>query len=364
MLCPLCDQEISDESKYCCKCGRQIPRCPSCGEVLRSRAPYCPKDGTVIPEDILLMVPEASQTKPAEPGLTTFPIDIFDGPDDFSIDEPKSIETTPDNSLRCCARCSTIYSEGHLCPACGFGLSFPPSSTQVTPPDPVKPRPSRVTTILIIALVLALITVGVMGYYIWSTLPQGTQPDTDVPGISTGYEDDDTHQPGNTDVQTPTEETEPETQPTEPVITYESRYIVIPADVTWLEAKQACESMGGTLATITSREEFEKVCEQADASGLTYLWLGACLQNASDEWSEATWITGEPWSYTNWYPGEPSKQDADGTLESYLCMWHVKYDGNVIGWTFNDQRNDIISVLPKAAGKIGYVCEYKVEVVQ
>lgn len=149
---------------------------------------------------------------------------------------------------------------------------------------------------------------------------------------------------------------EPETAP--PVVTYEYRYEIIQSDMSWSEAKEACEARGGYLATITTSEEYEKISKLADETDLIYLWLGACLPTADASWSQAGWITGESWSFENWYPGEPSKWDDDGALEYCLSMWKVKGGP----WTFNDQRNDIVAALPSITGKVGYVCEYKIEV--
>lgn len=142
------------------------------------------------------------------------------------------------------------------------------------------------------------------------------------------------------------------------------RYEIVVADVTWWEAYQSCLEQGGHLATITSQEEYDRVvalADQAVASGqehLTYLWIGGKLYSENDLWGYRSWITGEDWTFDCWYPGEPSYLDNDSTLEEYLCLWHAKYQGEEIGWTFNDQRNDIIAVLPTAAGKVGYICEY------
>lgn len=142
------------------------------------------------------------------------------------------------------------------------------------------------------------------------------------------------------------------------------RYEIVVADVTWWEAYQSCLEQGGHLATITSQEEYDRVCALADqtvADGqedLTYLWIGGKLYSENDLWGYRSWITGEDWTFECWYPGEPSYLDNDSTLEEYLCLWHANYQGEEIGWTFNDQRNDIIAVLPNAAGKVGYICEY------
>ena len=130
----------------------------------------------------------------------------------------------------------------------------------------------------------------------------------------------------------------------------------------WLECNHDENKIKGLhVGAIFGEEEYEKIGEMADRSGLTYLWLGAKLQSDTEEWKQAGWITGEDWTFDNWYPGEPSRQDADGTKELFLCMWKAKYNEEEIGWTFNDQRNDIVGAFPKIAGKVGYVCEYERE---
>ena len=135
-------------------------------------------------------------------------------------------------------------------------------------------------------------------------------------------------------------------------------YQVVVEDATWQEAYDRAAAAGGYLATITSQAEYEAVCAAADQAaaetGVRYLWLGARL--GSGGWSGADcWITGEDWSFSAWYPGEPSGQDEDGTQEDVLCMWNVEGSG----WTFNDQRGDLIAALPSVSGAVGYVIEFE-----
>ena len=138
-----------------------------------------------------------------------------------------------------------------------------------------------------------------------------------------------------------------------------SSYEYVVKDISWSDAKREAEAAGGHLVVITTEEEYNRICEIASASGLTYIWLGATISSTDEEWGDGSWITGEEWSFEKWYPNEPSKIDIDNTPEFYLCLWNAKYDGKEIGWTFNDQRNDIVAVLPKVSGKIGYIIEYE-----
>lgn len=139
-----------------------------------------------------------------------------------------------------------------------------------------------------------------------------------------------------------------------------STYQYVKKDISWFEAEREAEAAGGHLVTITSEEEYNKVCDIANESGLTYIWIGARINSISDDWSDIGWITGEDWTFDRWYPNEPSKIDAnDNGEELYLCLWNAKYNDQEIGWTFNDQRNDIVGEFPASSGKVGYIIEFE-----
>lgn len=173
------------------------------------------------------------------------------------------------------------------------------------------------------------------------------------------YDEDDDYVDEQETVRETVQETVPETVP-ETVRETVSSYECVADDCSWTDAKIKAENAGGHLAVITSEEEYDKICKIAKKSGLSYIWLGARIYSVDDEWSEVGWITGEEWTFDNWYPNEPSKYDSsDHAEEFYLCLWKAKYDGKKIGWTFNDQRNDIVADFPGVSGKIGYIIEYE-----
>lgn len=58
MYCPICKQEIKDNSKFCGKCGKKIPRCPSCGRVADREDLFCVYDGTPLFEGVAKVLPE------------------------------------------------------------------------------------------------------------------------------------------------------------------------------------------------------------------------------------------------------------------------------------------------------------------
>ena len=108
----------------------------------------------------------------------------------------------------------------------------------------------------------------------------------------------------------------------------------------WHDAKSACETMGGHLATSTSAEK------NAFLSSLTSsnAWLGATDELSEGNWE---WITGEVWSYTNWRANMPDNylgkqhylvtnytakgiwdDDYDSSQYLYICEWDYILDSH------------------------------------
>jgi hypothetical protein len=104
---------------------------------------------------------------------------------------------------------------------------------------------------------------------------------------------------------------------------------------TWNDAKAACATLGGYLATVTSQEEQKYVLSKGGQA-----WLGAADEAQEGAWR---WITGEAWSWTNWDGGEPN----DGCNgQDYLQIYP--------GGTWDDQGGPGCfkdTVLP-------YICEW------
>lgn len=144
-------------------------------------------------------------------------------------------------------------------------------------------------------------------------------------------------------------ETEP---PAETEAPDEPRYEIRLADVTWAQAKDLAEQAGGHLATVRSQEQLDSIISLAEANGASFVWLGA-YRDTQGKW---TYVTGDEMLFSLWDEGEPSAMDNDGTREDYLLLWYRKAIGR---WTYNDMRNDPISVVPKTySGKTAYVIQF------
>ncbi len=95
------------------------------------------------------------------------------------------------------------------------------------------------------------------------------------------------------------------------------RYMLIPEQLTWEEAKAKCEAMGGHLVTINSAEEQSFVANLALGQ---YIWLGASDAETEGTW---VWVTGEDFAYTNWSVGEPQ----GAALNEDYALLHASLGG-------------------------------------
>lgn len=110
----------------------------------------------------------------------------------------------------------------------------------------------------------------------------------------------------------------------------EHQYKFYPYSMTWHEAKEFCETVGGHLAVVTTEEEWSFIQSKAIAN-TGHFWLGATDEKLEGEWK---WITGEPWSFTAWSDEYPnSNSDADylyisSTREYMWYNWAEEMDNN------------------------------------
>lgn len=121
-------------------------------------------------------------------------------------------------------------------------------------------------------------------------------------------------------------------------------YKVYYISLTWTQAKEYCENLGGHLATITSQEEQSFLETQTENINCRYYWLGGTDSEKEDEWK---WITGEPFTYENF-----DHTDTYGEYEDYvmLCshnkLWYQVHDDEII-------RDSVVS------DRYRFICEWE-----
>ena len=139
----------------------------------------------------------------------------------------------------------------------------------------------------------------------------------------------------------------------------EKRYQVFTEACSWEDARKKCEAAGGHLAYITGEEDWAKVINALNGTGLKYVWLGGTTSISADETRiTATWLDGSSMDYiydaNHWFANEPSGRDfssADKPLEPYILLWNV----NDV-WSLNDSSDAVLSCYKHE--QIGYVCEF------
>ncbi|MGN0464705.1 MAG: lectin-like protein [Acutalibacteraceae bacterium] len=109
-------------------------------------------------------------------------------------------------------------------------------------------------------------------------------------------------------------------------------YQVYDNSMTWTEAKEYCEKLGGHLVTITSIEENNYIKDLVVSNGKkNAYWLGASDSETEGVWK---WVTGEPFEFSDWGTGEPSQDGEENYLEllvnalNYSLKWN---DSNLNG---------------------------------
>ena len=92
------------------------------------------------------------------------------------------------------------------------------------------------------------------------------------------------------------------------------------------DAETKCQSMGGHLATINSKEEndaIKKMISDNGIDGCPYYFLGAGrTSRTTTDWK---WFNGETFNYTNWSSGQPdSNGDEIALVMASDGQWHDK----------------------------------------
>lgn len=150
-------------------------------------------------------------------------------------------------------------------------------------------------------------------------------------------------------------------------VAYEGHHYYIYNDsMSWTQAKEKCEALGGHLITINGAGEQSFIAGQIEKDGIQkhHYWLGGTDAGKEGEWR---WITGEPFEYTNWDPGygedhAPQPNDADN--QDYLELQTISNTPtNYMTWNdiceSGDNGNNQGMPWYYMQHYFGYICEWE-----
>lgn len=136
-----------------------------------------------------------------------------------------------------------------------------------------------------------------------------------------------------------------------------SMYKVFDINMTWQEAEDYCEKLGGHLATIADAAEQAFVEKLAvDFGRYENYWIGGYYLPDENAWK---WVTGEKFSYTNWDQRQPDNNTGN---EYYLRMVNqdlVYSDWNAHTGKWDDTANEADGESGDAPLRtFGFICEW------
>ena len=133
-----------------------------------------------------------------------------------------------------------------------------------------------------------------------------------------------------------------------PVMVFKGHsYTIFSDSDSWDKAKSHCESLGGHLAVITSKEENDAIWAFVNKNGCKSAFFGLSDSPVEGQWK---WVTGEPISYSNWNNNEPNESSAANDYAEFSFY----ADGGV--WSasaFETHFEDAV---------LSYVCEWETDV--
>ena len=107
------------------------------------------------------------------------------------------------------------------------------------------------------------------------------------------------------------------------------RYALYDIKLTWTDAQAYCESLGGHLATIRTREEQEAISAIILESDAEAYWLGG-RRNDSGTWM---WLDGSEWNFTNW----DTEHGQNGESGELLLIYGPAYSGTASSFYASDE---------------------------
>jgi hypothetical protein len=142
--------------------------------------------------------------------------------------------------------------------------------------------------------------------------------------------------------------------------------LIVSGPIPWANARLACESLGGHLATPRSATEDSFILSISNRSSYPSAWVNDFGGNATGPWLGGyqpvnaspsqpwAWVTGEPWAWAGWAAGEPNGGFVPGLQTT--CMLGYAWSNFYRGWA--DISSDLIPPYPNAHS---YIVEWSAD---
>ena len=128
------------------------------------------------------------------------------------------------------------------------------------------------------------------------------------------------------------------------------RYQLIDTSMSWTEAEEYCESLGGHLVTVNSSDEQQFIVDNLLTIGTKNAYfIGMYRDDIDSDWK---WVTNESTEFFNWDKGEPSYTD-----DNYVYMYGSNYNSG----SWKNTQNYVEDSTEFSTANIGYICEWEAE---
>lgn len=130
--------------------------------------------------------------------------------------------------------------------------------------------------------------------------------------------------------------------------------------LSWRDAKTYCESLGGHLVTITSKEENDFILNLIKETNYTVYLIGFTDEKEEGNW---TWVTGEAVTYTNWGINTDGHSQPDNWYEpdgqNYGAIVSRYTYGMGAEGTWDDTFSDSSNGDYCSNGSFSFICEWE-----
>ena len=127
-------------------------------------------------------------------------------------------------------------------------------------------------------------------------------------------------------------------------------YQIVFDQLSWSQARKACEQKGGHLITITSSAEQKMLMKELKLYAPEVYWIGCTDKGHEGDWR---WVTGEKWTYENWGENQPDNNWGDanhGSIYNRDWIWDEETGEGINAGEWDDAED--------TEGWCCYICEW------